>query len=1066
MKQVILKLMIILAVSGLAKEIHAQTNNIEVAQATLSAYTTTATEVTPFETIDFQVGFPAGVTPNVFILTPEFGAGGVGGTGDDPCIIRVQNVTNAGFDAVCLEPHDENRNSVSVMFDYIAIAPGQVDIPTTTAGESVTFFSGCEAVSEQQFGPSCDDCTGTTGYQTVNFPAGLFSSSPALLTQLSSSNNTLSAAAGTAPAGEPEFVSAAVDAIGAASFDVAVERLEAGIDDLDESEQICYLAVEDDGCKTLDLSSTNGAGATVNFEAVINNSIAGGNQGHDDTARSSATFEGSCFSTPPIVAASMRDRRGNNGGFLRRDGLSATSATFLVDEDQVSDNERVHIPEPISALAFSSSFTNPVTLSRVKVSQIGRKVTFDWQTSAESFHLGFHLWGETHDGWVQLNRRLVPGFGVNTDQSNRYQETVRLSREQNREGITAFGLSTVDTSGFEEFYGPFLVGEEYGDEDTSEAIDWNSTRRQHDANMRERGFTMVGGRWRRISDSRAQKREQRQVNRAAQAIEVTFNESGMHQVPMQDLLAVRPEWNGIDVDRLAVTLNGRSVERLIVSDDQSVSDDDYLIFNVASPRSSDDLYISNYVYRILLGRGLALDATHTLSEAASSNEIDSFGYRELRLTSDKQYSAAQATGSPWFDTQLFTLSTPVSQDYTFAVNGDDLAEQSGRLKFKFSGGLDLPGNEPDHHVQVRVNGELVADQWFDGVISHVGEVVLPLGVLTAGDNQLSVTLPGDTGLLADIVLIDEVSVLVPHALEIGGLDVNGTGGNKILSFMPDQAAEDFLITAPESIDIDLTRAFAHASNGSFSTIELNTLDAGDNDQKLTFAALPFVSSVVDQTSLSYTIANPSALPSPASLDAVIMPNEEKYQVFNQADLMIVSHPNFIGEKLDNYIKFKQDLGLSVQLIDWFDLVAKFGHGNNTPNALDNYLESIDEPLRPKHVLVVGGHTFDYKDDLGQGAVNFIPAHYRPVGVFEFTPSDNVFADIDGDNLPDLAIGRWPVRTQTDLATIVDKSIAWQTLSNGDALAEDVLFIAQKNDGQNLDFQASLEGNLASNLNHQ
>ena len=78
----------------------------------------------------------------------------------------------------------------------------------------------------------------------------------------------------------------------------------------------------------------------------------------------------------------------------------------------------------------------------------------------------------------------------------------------------------------------------------------------------------------------------------------------------------------------------------------------------------------------------------------------------------------------------------------------------------------------------------------------------------------------------------------------------------------------------------------------------------------------------------------------------------------------------------------------------------------------------------------------------------------------------MYADIDEDNLPEIAIGRWPVRTQADLESIVDKSIAWQELSAGDSLASNVLFIAQENDGQNLNFEASLEGSLASNLNHQ
>ena len=102
-----------------------------------------------------------------------------------------------------------------------------------------------------------------------------------------------------------------------------------------------------------------------------------------------------CFTTPPVSVSGRRERDGPDGSFLRRSAITATNVTLIADEERVRDTERNHTDEPTSTLAFSSSFTNPVTLSRVEVSQAGRKVTFDWQTSAESFHLGFHLWGET-----------------------------------------------------------------------------------------------------------------------------------------------------------------------------------------------------------------------------------------------------------------------------------------------------------------------------------------------------------------------------------------------------------------------------------------------------------------------------------------------------------------------------------------------------------------------------------------------------------------------------------------------------------------------------------------------
>ena len=80
------------------------------------------------------------------------------------------------------------------------------------------------------------------------------------------------------------------------------------------------------------------------------------------------------------------------------------------------------------------------------------------------------------------------------------------------------------------------------------------------------------------------------------------------------------------------------------------------------------------------------------------------------------------------------------------------------------GGIDFPGDSIDHHVQVKVNGELVHDAWFDGFTEFHEVISLPAGLLTGVNDVVSVVVPGDTGLFADLVLIDELIVSAPAAL--------------------------------------------------------------------------------------------------------------------------------------------------------------------------------------------------------------------------------------------------------------------------------------------------------------
>jgi len=78
------------------------------------------------------------------------------------------------------------------------------------------------------------------------------------------------------------------------------------------------------------------------------------------------------------------------------------------------------------------------------------------------------------------------------------------------------------------------------------------------------------------------------------------------------------------------------------------------------------------------------------------------------------------------------------------------------------------------------------------------------------------------------------------------------------------------------------------------------------------------------------------------------------------------------------------------------------------------------------VLLVGGDSYDYTDNLGLGSISFIPTHYAATRLIPHTPSDALLADLDGDGLSDKAIGRWPVRSHGDLQAVVDKTIAWST----------------------------------------
>ena len=113
------------------------------------------------------------------------------------------------------------------------------------------------------------------------------------------------------------------------------------------------------------------------------------------------------------------------------------------------------------------------------------------------------------------------------------------------------------------------------------------------------------------------------------------------------------------------------------------------------------------------------------------------------------------------------------------------------------------------------------------------------------------------------------------------------------------------------------------------------------------------------------------------------------------------------------------------MVDVEALYRYYNAGVADPAAISLAIKSAQK-LGVTNVLLVGGDTYDYLNVLGINSVSFVPTHYRRTdAIVNFAPADSVYADTDGNGSPNVALGRWPVRTNAELQAVIAKTLSYQ-----------------------------------------
>jgi hypothetical protein len=343
--------------------------------------------------------------------------------------------------------------------------------------------------------------------------------------------------------------------------------------------------------------------------------------------------------------------------------------------------------------------------------------------------------------------------------------------------------------------------------------------------------------------------------------------------------------------------------------------------------------------------------------------------------------------------QWESLGSGVSRSKPFALDGADASSsETARLVVYLQGGSDAV-SVVDHHVQVFVNGALVAEESFDGAVPHRVEAEVPASLLAIG-NELTVANVGDTG-VASRVFLDRFEVLYPQLAAARSGSFDGV-------FSSRGTAEVAGISSIGAL-LDVTAGASWITG----------YEAGP---PLRFRA---------QSGHRYLAVSPEALLAPRVFFPE--PAARLRSTQNQADYVLVAPRAFL-DAAQPLLARRQSQGLATFAASLEEIASSFGGGQPSAEAIHDFLSFAYQQWRrpsPRYVLLLG--------DANQDPRRFNPASQPSPMPFLFqrtsyiwTASDPALAAVNGpDILPDLALGRLPATTLEQAQAMVQKILDWE-----------------------------------------
>ena len=527
-------------------------------------------------------------------------------------------------------------------------------------------------------------------------------------------------------------------------------------------------------------------------------------------------------------------------------------------------------------------------------------------------------------------------------------------------------------------------------------------------------------------------------------LKVSIRESGLYRLTAFDLEQAGFDLQAIDPRQLQLFNQGEEVAIRVEGETDGRFDNDDVIEFYGEPFKN--YYTTQNAYFLTLGSapGKRVQQVDVAIDPNLPKSISSRYRIHIERDSLRRADFPGHTDSErWFMDELFWVQSgtqyEVSQEYPIRLpNVASSTTAPAKIVLRTQGITSNPVT-PDHHSRVYINGEAVLDKKWEGRVAFLDSAMFDQSLLASGANTVTIAVPGETAAIFDWQMSDyvEIEYTREHRFDTATMELTITGGEQIVQ----------LAKVPEVVEVyDITQPkhLGHLMNvkRSADTLEF----AHTDDVKRTYL-------VVSQAGKRTPIMS---VPDRAHLCDTAW----------QADVLIIAHEDFVPA-VAPMVQLRQHQGYTTKVVSTEDIYNEFGHGIYSERALKQFLTFVYthwQTPAPTYVLLVGDASWNPRQlnatnaYYGDGQrTDFVPTRLFEARVDHFeAASDNWFACVDGeeDLLPDMFVGRLPVRTVEQAEAMIAKIVNFETQDLTNENPPSGTFVADIGEGGTLAFEDS------------